>query len=565
MYNQKLSQTLNILLSSNSNPLAYTEIILIYTGDISLITKQYNLTILLANYATAYIMLKDIASLVAYDEIIYITIPEPVFFSVRYGINASCPISPSIESINSLSGKGVAIALIDSGIDILHKDFIDNNGKSRILAYWDQSYNSNPPTGYSFGTLYTNEDINNLIALPNQSIPRDYSGHGTAVMGIACGNGNSSNGIYKGVAPNASIIVVKLRNTTTSTPNTAALLEGVDFCIKYALSLNLPVVVNLSYGNNYGSHDGFSIIDNYFNLVSNYGRNVIVCGTGNEASLGIHSSGYITTNTSSIVPFNISSGETLLNLELWKFYGDIVDINIILPNGQKEPIKYGLNRIQYLDTTINILYGMPSPLTTSQNIFFNFTPNNSYINNGIYSIELIGHSIKNGRFDMWLQNASTLQNQTKFLYPDENITLTTPSSARGVISVGAYNYNNNSVAFFSGRGFTRNTHFIKPDLVAPGVLITSTKVGGGYDTYTGTSFATPFVSGACALLMEWGIVNGFDPFLYSEKIKAYLIKGAKKLPSIKEYPSKSVGFGALCIKDSFPTPYIQALEQDKSF
>lgn len=558
MYNQKLSETLNLLLLTSSTPLTYIDLIIIYTGDITPLIDRYNITILLSNYATVSIMIKDIPNLVANDNIIYITIPENLFFATQRGINASCPILPSIENVNSLTGKGVIIAIIDSGIDILHKDFINENGTSRIIAYWDQSYTLNPPSGYNTGTLYTNDDINSLINSPNNTIPRDFSGHGTAVAGIACGNGRSSNGVNRGVAPNSSIIAVKLRPSNSTLPNTAALLEGIDFSLRYATSLNLPIVINLSYGNNYGSHDGFSIVENYLNLVSNYGRNVIVCGTGNEASFGIHASGSITDNSTTTIPFSISNGETNLTLFLWKFYGDVINVNLILPDGSKKEIQSGLNTIQYLDTNINILYGMPSPLTTSQSIFFEFKANNYYINNGIYSIEIIGRSIKCGNFDIWLQSTSTLQNQTRFLYPDENTTLTTPSSARGVISVGAYNYNNNSVAFFSGRGFTRDNHFIKPDLVAPGVAITSTKVGGGYDTYTGTSFATPFVSGACALLMEWGIVNGNDPFLYSEKIKAYLIKGAKKLSSIQEYPSKSAGFGTLCIKESFPIPYIQA-------
>ena len=93
---------------------------------------------------------------------------------------------------------------------------------------------------------------------------------------------------------------------------------------------------------------------------------------------------------------------------------------------------------------------------------------------------------------------------------------------------------------------------VKPDLVAPGVNVRTTAVGGGVTVVSGTSFATPFVTGASALLMEWGIVRGNDPFLYGEKVKAYLRRGAKKVPGFDEYPNEEVGYGALCTAQSIP-------------
>ena len=141
---------------------------------------------------------------------------------------------------------------------------------------------------------------------------------------------------------------------------------------------------------------------------------------------------------------------------------------------------------------------------------------------------------------------------TGFLYPTENTTLTIPSTAEKIISVAAYDSRRNQAADFSGRGYTRQTNQIKPDLAAPGVDIVSAAVGGGYTAKSGTSMAAPFVSGSAALLMQWGIVNGNDPYLYGEKIKAYLLKGAKPIPAIAQYPNPVLGLGALCLEDSFP-------------
>jgi len=118
-----------------------------------------------------------------------------------------------------------------------------------------------------------------------------------------------------------------------------------------------------------------------------------------------------------------------------------------------------------------------------------------------------------------------------------------------VISVGAYNSLLNSIASFSGRGYTNTQVSIKPDLVAPGVDILAPKRNGGYDVFSGTSIAAPFVTGAAALMMQWGIVEGHDPFLYGERIKAFLRRGANRQKGI-EYPNPYWGYGTLCLRNS---------------
>ncbi|WP_347559696.1 S8 family serine peptidase [Clostridium sp. AM58-1XD] len=120
------------------------------------------------------------------------------------------------------------------------------------------------------------------------------------------------------------------------------------------------------------------------------------------------------------------------------------------------------------------------------------------------------------------------------------------------LTVGAYNASFQSYSDFSGRGFTRVTNQVKPDIAAPGNEIEAPRSGGGYGIFTGTSFAAPFVTGSAALMMEWGIIQGHDPYLYGEKVKAFLQRGARKLPGFTEWPNPMMGYGALCLRDSIP-------------
>ena len=168
-----------------------------------------------------------------------------------------------------------------------------------------------------------------------------------------------------------------------------------------------------------------------------------------------------------------------------------------------------------------------------------------YIDSGVWRFELIPHRIVQGNYNLWLPSQAVLSSGTGFLYPSEEITLTIPSTASRVITVSAYDAYSMQLADFSGRGYTRETNQIKPDLAAPGVNITSCAPGG-------TSMATPFVTGGAALLMQWGITDGNDPFLYGEKVKAYFIKGARRIEAVAEYPNPEIGWGTLCVAESLP-------------
>lgn len=288
--------------------------------------------------------------------------------------------------------------------------------------------------------------------------------------------------------------------------------------------------------------------------MANVGRSVICVGSGNNGNDRIHTAGRLQQGQSEIVEMSIGAYETTLNLQLWKAYADEMEIFLETPAGENLPVlseKIDIQRYRAGETELLIYYGKPGPFQVTQEIYFDFIPRGTYLTPGVWKIHLRGRRIKEGNYNLWLPGGNVLNTVTGFYRPVASETLTIPSTAAKVITVGAYDSRLNAYADFSGRG-GENLSYPKPDLVAPGVDILAPSVGGSYTGVTGTSFATPFVTGSAALMMEWGITRRNDPFLWGEKVKAYLRRGARPLPGFDRYPNESVGWGRLCLSESIP-------------
>ena len=528
------------------------ELIIKYSGSLEAAAPlAEEITELLNEYAIVRIREERIRELAALPEVEYIEKPKRLFFEVENGRRVSC-IDSVQDSRFSLFGKGVLIGVIDSGIDYANLDFRKEDGTTRIIALWDQQLEQ----------VYTKQEINEALEKQEPGervsiVPSvDSTGHGTAVAGIAAGNGRGSGGRYAGAAPESELIVVKMgRARQDGFPRTTELMRGIDFVIRKAMELKMPVAVNISFGNTYGSHDGTSLLERFIDDMANIWKNVICIGTGNEAASAGHTSGRIISEGEETIQLAIQSRQSSISIQIWKEYTDQIEISIINPSGVRVgpvPEILGPHRFRIGQTEILLYYGEPSPYSISQEIYIDLLPVESYLTEGIWRIVLSAGKIVKGQYEMWLPSDNVLNRGTGFLFPTDATTLTIPSSASRAISVGAYDARTFAYADFSGRGFTRLTNMVKPDLVAPGVEVMTTTVGGGYAAFTGTSFATPFVTGSAALLMEWGIVRGNDPYLYGEKVKAYLRRGAKKVPGFDEYPNEEVGYGALCTAQSIP-------------
>ena len=529
------------------------EILVLASQDLSFLTKLYpqiEVSMLLENFALLRLPSSLIPTVSALPQILYIEMPHYISFEILSGKRSSCITQVTLPPL-SLMGNGVLVGFVDSGIDLTHPDFQYSNGNSRVLFLWDQTRDEYPPDGYLFGTEYNNEQINEALRM-GKTLSKDESGHGTATAGIACGNGNASNGRYRGIAPETELIVVKMRKNKGLYPRTTELLSGIDYCIRKALKFNRPLVLNISFGNNYGSHTGNSLSELYLNRVSLLGRISIIAASGNEGASPVHTSGFLDQTVN--VDFSISERQTSLNMQLWKDYADDVRIKLRAPSGTEYTLSnnFGTN-IETLDQTRIAFYNSaPSPFQRLQEYYFEFFPiaDNFYLTSGVWSLIIEPISIKNGAFEMWLPSASSLNGATRFLSPDPYNTLTIPSSANSVITVGAYDAKTNTPADFSGRGAAAMPNLLtKPDLVAPGVSIIVPSFPGGYQTVSGTSFAAPFVAGSAALLMEWGIVKRNNLFLYGEQLKTWLIAGAKELPGYP-IPNPRTGWGALCLEAS---------------
>lgn len=569
MANQKLENMLNLALDATEEERGKSleldvgydaierewDLIVKYSGSLDEIRALGIRVVELQNeYAIVTIREDLIERLAEFPQVEFIEKPKRLFFQVEEGKRASC-IPPVQRPPLSLTGRGVLVGVIDTGIDYANAVFRNEDGTTRILYLWDQSLSQNPPEGYLIGSEYTSEEINEALRQPTtqqmrQMVPsQDVSGHGTAVAGVVAGNGNG----YRGVAYESDLIVVKLGlPRLNGFPRTTELMQAIDYVVQKALELERPVAINISFGNTYGAHDGNSLLEQFIQDIANRWKSVICIGTGNEGVAAGHASGILNENEETIVELAVQENEASLNLQIWKAYYDVMDISIQSPSGVRVgPIQeiLGSQRFRIGETELLLYYGEPSPYTIDQEIFIDFLPRTDYITSGVWRIILTPREIVSGNFAMWLPSENVLNEGTEFLFPSVSGTLTIPSTAFRTIGVGAYNSETMTYADFSGRGSGAR---IKPDLVAPGVNIRAPIPGGGFGEFSGTSFATPFVTGSAALLMQWGIVDGNDAFLYGEKVKAYLQRGAREILGFEEYPNQVVGYGALCVEDSLP-------------
>lgn len=562
MADQKLENLLNISLQATKeerekseelgigyDPEQNTwELIVRYTGSLDGLRIRYpqiRIRELLNQYAVL-IVPETLVDAVSQETVIeYVEKPKQLYFELQAGKAASCinAVQQGMNNPFGLFGKGTIVAVIDTGIRAESMEFRNADGSTRILNIWDQT------TGTEYDRSQIDEALQNETK-DTAGIPgADVLGHGTQVAAIACGS--------SGVAAQADILVVKLGLAAKNGfPRTTQLMEALDYVVRKAIDYGKPLAVNISFGNNYGDHTGSSLLENFINDIADSWKCSICIGSGNEGLGAVHTGGTLTEDMEETVELAVSSYETGLSIQIWKDYWDDIAVEIIAPSGRnlgRIQENSRVSRIRYEDMELLTYFGEPSPFRIRQEIYIDMIPQTVYIQSGLWKLRLIPRSIRNGRYDMWLPAQGALNFGTGFTSPDSASTFTIPSAAAKAVTVGAYDAGTGSAASFSGRGYIveiGGSLMVKPELAAPGVNVLVPSVFG-MARVSGTSYATPFVTGSAALLMEWGIVRGNDAFLYGEKLKAYLIKGAEPLAGAA-VPDTQTGWGRLCLKNSLP-------------
>ena len=610
--NQKIENLLNVSLDATREELESSEslstgfnwrdntweIIVRYTGNLENIKANYNVYVreLLFNYAIIVTDKATIELISQEPQIVYVEKPKSLYFQLERAKSAACAsnvrvgqpgaygyknISRNInESISEntsgnigsgqtgqgiggiadngiqyLSGKGVITAIIDTGIDIYSSEFRNADGSTRILDIYDQTlqreYSAADIDAFigKDRNVYTGRDISQE---ENEGIPAfDNIQHGTNVAVIACGK--------SGVAYESDIIVVKMGYSYNNQfPRTTSLMDAIDYIIRKAMEYNRPVAINISYGMNYDDHNGNTLLESYINAAASGYKCSICIGSGNEADKAVHYGGTIKNAQTDTVEIAVGEYQSSIDIQIWKYYWDDIRVTLISPDGTERVIvTHGkISRYTLGGTNVISLSGEPSPYNLYQEIYINLQLQGSYITSGIWKIQLYGENVRQGTYNIWLPASVSLNRATGVIRPVAYDTITIPATAGGCISVGAYNSYTGAYAAFSGRGSALTdvlTAGIKPDILAPGVDISirrDTRQGVVYTSVTGTSYATPFVTGAAALLMQWGIVMENDRFMYGEKLKAYLRSGARQLDGVTQTPNPVTGYGALCVEDS---------------
>lgn len=495
---------------------------------------------------------------------------EPRSIYVLQDINPSN--SDNINKVKSnpylnLTGRNVVVGMIDTGINYLNQEFINEDGTSRVIKIWDQTIQTD---NNKLGTIYNNEQINNAIEAyksgkdPYEIVPsKDEINHGTKMAGIIGARGYSSK--FQGIAHNCEFLIVKLLESPNylkilrennlpkvAVYSNAEVLSAIEYLWRTARELGKPLVIFFGLGSHDGSHDGYNITARFITILGSREGVVFITGTGNAGSSAGHVLEFVK-NVGEIKNVELLVTRDMKKLEfyVWIQKPDEMALNVIDPSG--EEMGFMISKIYrerdkdffMIDTNLKIQCYNPENFTGHQVFALDFTN----IKSGIWKLQLRGEYISNGRFDIWLPDRSLLPEGTKFLNPNPYNTLTIPSTARKVTTVSYYNSANNSIVAESGKGF--NTNFlINPDIAADGINVLTTSGVNDIVKVSGSSVATAIVAGASCLFIQWQLANKKYSGLYSTKLRSLLIYSAKREQGYI-YPNEEIGYGKLDIFNVF--------------
>ncbi|MDV4150153.1 S8 family peptidase [Clostridium sp. AL.422] len=531
-----------------------------------------SVAILSGSYAIVFIPINRISDIIPYiKDISELEVPAIYTLAQTSPVEASGATLFHSNPFIQLNGRDVLIGIIDTGIDYLNREFMNEDDTTRIVRIWDQSIEGNQEIyGVKLGVEYKEDEINKAIQeSKNGGDPysivnsRDTIGHGTSVASIAGARGYNQEVI--GVAPNCKFAVVKLKEATNFIQRQAGLddiKEGryssieivlaIMYLSKVADELNKSMVICIPLGTNTGAHDGTGTVESSINAISNQVGIVCVTGTGNEGDTDTHTEGRFTrAGEVQSIEIRMGRNQKNLNFQIYVQQPDRASLGVVSPSGEViERIPARLNKVEnvsfvYEGTKMRISYIYPDPVTGAEVISIEARG----LREGIWQFRLYGDYIVDGRYWSWIPQRSLLDPDTKFLSPSQYTTLTIPGTAQSAIVAAYYNQNNNAVVGQSGRGFTRDGR-IKPDVSAGGINAAVTTPGGATKTISGSSVSTAVTAGCCALLLQWAIVEGNDTRIYPLEIRSFLIRGTTMRVGDR-YPNEQWGYGSINMRAVF--------------
>lgn len=494
-------------------------------------------------------------------------------FPTLYTLNSTISIEKSgIGAVQrnpflNLTGRGIIIGIIDTGIDYRHEAFLYNDNTTRILSIWDQTIQSdNPPADFTFGTEYSRESIN--IALrsddPLSIVPTtDPIGHGTSVASIIAGRENPENS-FSGIVPEAELVVVKLKEPKPIlkeiqfvSPDVICYQEsdimlGLRYLEEYAQKANRPLVICIALGSSQGGHDGTGALSNYLNYLARLTGIGISVSAGNEGNDRRHYFKSITEPPFyDNIELRIGENDPAFFMEIWPYAPGRISVDVSTPNREStQPVTPTINSCRKFDfiftgSTIWVNNFTFEEETGDQLVLLRFRNPLP----GVWNIRVQSIDNESLSFHSWLPSGDIISNDTFFLNPNPDTTITSPGNAPSQLTVTAYNQFNDSILIESSRGYTRNG-LVKPDIAAPGYQIPCALPGNLYGTMTGTGAAAAHTAGAIAMILEWAIPRGNYTSMTGNDVNRLLIRGAARDSSII-YPNNIWGYGRLDVNNLF--------------
>ena len=451
------------------------------------------------------------------------------------------------ESVLGLDGKDIVIGIVDTGIDILNEEFLNEYGRTRIKYAWDQSVNSSSGDGYAgefpFGTYYTEEQLNRFVEEGN-SVLRGEDNHGNYLASIAAGRNN-------GIAVNSDLVVVKLKKAKENLKELYGVRQGeayseadimlaIAYILQCSYRLRKTVSILIGFGTNSGSHTGSAALEAYINNIGILRGVCVSVAGGNEGSAGHHTDGDIEDNEQAVIEINVPE-KTAFTLEIWGKAPGVYAIGMDIAGGEiidRIPPRFDRSQIIkpiFGGGTIYVDYFLVEGQAGDELILVRFfdTPR------GLYRITLTATGTVEKQYRAWLPVSSFVPEGLVFTNPVTWGTVTVPGTAVTPIVSGAYNYSDGSIYVNGSRGYTANS-VVKPDLAAPGVNITGAGPYGTKVTGSGSSISAACAVGAAALMQQWSRDRGLSPYINGNQIRQYLIRGADRENS-RRYPDRYYG------------------------